>query len=259
VIKGRKMAEFSDETVMRYVDGELDDDTSALIETALATDPALGRRIELFAETKLATREAMRPMLEEPVPEALKGAVESMVAKAKAAPDGPTATVRGAGGRVRLLSPANDWVRMAAAACVAGVLGVAAGAMLGGQRESSGLQIANIDSEGLSMALRSIAAGSETTLADATTRFKAIASFRDSEQALCREFELDMADRSTVISVACNEGADWVVRFAVKALGNDSGYAPASSAEALEAYLTAINAGAPLSESDEKQALDKLR
>ncbi len=78
------MAAFSDETVMRYVDGELDDEASAELEAALATDPDLSRRIELFAETRLAAQDAMRPMLAEPVPETLKSAVETMVAKAKA-------------------------------------------------------------------------------------------------------------------------------------------------------------------------------
>lgn len=250
------MAGFSDETVMRYVDGELDDETSALVEAALANDPDLSRRVELFAETRLAAQDAMRPMLDEPVPDALKGAIEAMVAKAKTEPDRPPVQI--GNGRARLFSPANDWVRLAAAASVAAVLGLAAGNMLNGQNESEGLQIADVDRQALSTALRSIPAGSETTLVGDTTRFKAIASFHDSEQNLCREFELDIADRSTLVSVACNEASEWVLRFAVKAPGTDSGYAPASSSEALEAYLTAISAGQPLSEGEERQALDKL-
>ena len=252
------MAAFSDETVMRYVDGELDDETSAQVEAALANDPELSRRIELFAETRLAAQEAMRRMLDEPVPDALKGAVEAMVAKAKAAPDPTLATWRVGSGRPHIVSPANDWMRLAAAACIAGVLGVGAGMLVGGETEPGGLRIANVDADAVATGLRSIPTGSETTLAGAATRFKAIATFRDSRQALCREFELDLADRSTVTSVACSVDGNWVVRFAVNAPAGDDGYAPASSSEALEAYLAAINAGAPLSETEEKQALDQL-
>ena len=45
------------------------------------------------------------------------------------------------------------------------------------------------------------------------------------------------ADRSTVMSVACRSGDEWRVSFAVVAPGDAGGYAPASSAEALDAYL----------------------
>ena len=251
------MTAFSDETVMRYVDGELDDETSARVEAALAADPELSRRVEMFAETRLAAQHALAPMLDEPLPAALKDAVEAMVAKAKAEPGLPPTRHAGSG-RPRVFSPANDWIRLAAAACVAGVLGVAVGFMAGGNSEPNGLRIASVDTKAVTAALQTVPSGSETTLTGEATRFKAIASFRDSQQALCREFEVDMADRSTVTSVACSVGETWVVRFAVSAPAGSDGYAPASSSEALEAYLAAINAGAPLSEADEKEALQKL-
>ncbi|TIN32241.1 MAG: anti-sigma factor, partial [Mesorhizobium sp.] len=37
------------------------------------------------------------------------------------------------------------------------------------------------------------------------------------------------------------------------------GYAPASSTEALDAYLSAIEAGAPMSAEEEVKALDEIR
>ena len=86
-----------------------------------------------------------------------------------------------------------------------------------------------------------------------------IASFRDVDDQLCREFEIDRPDRTTFVSVACRAGGTWSVQFTVAAASqNDSGYAPASSLEALDAYLQAVGAGEPLSEAAEKAALDGL-
>jgi hypothetical protein len=146
---------------------------------------------------------------------------------------------------------------VAAAACIAGIIGAGAGLMAGGNALPEGLQIADVGREPLTAALNEVASGDEATLRGESARFRAIASFRDAAQNLCREFELDMASGSTLVSVACRD-ADWVVRFAVTTAGNDGGYAPASSSEALEAYLTAIQAGSPLSDTEEKAALKKL-
>jgi len=255
VTAGIEMTTFSDETVMRYVDGELDEETSALLEAELATDADLNRRLEMFAETRMAAQEALRPMLDEPVPEQLRASVEAMVAKAKAPPADQSAPI--GTGKARLLSPANDWIRLAAAACIAAVLGVVAGMMLGDREPTNGLQIADIGDGSLAAALRSVPTGSEKALDGGA--FKAIASFRDNRQALCREFEVAMAGNSRVTSVACVEAGQWKLRFAVSLPGNDQGYAPASSSETLDAYLAAINAGAPLGAAEEKAALEGIR
>lgn len=253
------MATYSDETVMRYVDGELDDAASADIEAALASDAQLAGRVALFAETRLAARDAMRPVLEEPMPPQLRSAIEAMAAKAIAGRDALPSSIppQKSAGR-RLLVPANDWMRVAAAACVAAIFGGAAGYLAGGNSAPTGLSVADVDRAELAAALLSVPTGGESALAAGDGRFRAIASFRDQNETLCREFEVDLPDRSAVISVACHEGKDWAVRFAVRAGGNDAGYAPASSSETLDAYLTAIGAGQPLTAEEEARALHNL-
>ncbi|MGS1097347.1 anti-sigma factor family protein (plasmid) [Aquamicrobium terrae] len=250
------MAIFSDETIMSYVDGELDEATSGEIETALASDAELRARVDLFAQTRLAAREALEPMLDEPVPQNLKALVEAMVARSRQSVADPvphSATAK------RVLVPANDWQRLAAAACIAGLLGVTAGYyMADGSMEPSGLQIAAADPQALFAALRTAPSGEELTLLGSAERFRVIASFHDHQQALCREFELDMADKTKLTSVACDDNGQWRVRFAVNAPEDTASYAPASSGEALDAYLTAIQAGDPLSADAERQALEKL-
>jgi anti-sigma factor RsiW len=253
-------ADFTDETLMRFADGELDAEATAEIERAMETDDELVARVALFVETRAATQAALTPLLDEPVPAELAAAVERMVAEKKVA-DKTAAEVlpfpqRGANARF-----ASGWL-VPIAATVAAVLGGLFGYWLADNREptpNGGLRIAGISSPALSEALATVASGEEQQLAGSAQRFKAIATFRDNAQAICREFEVDSANRSTVVSIACRSGAEWRATFAVVAAGDGSGYAPASSSEALDAYLIAIDAGPPLEAQEEAQALKDIR
>ncbi|OYX25102.1 MAG: hypothetical protein B7Z10_07355 [Rhodobacterales bacterium 32-66-7] len=86
-----------------------------------------------------------------------------------------------------------------------------------------------------------------------------MSSFRDAADRLCREIEQRVADGTGVVAVVCREDAGWKVRLVVATGATDEGsYAPASSNETLDAYLSATEAGAPLSRTDEAQALQDL-
>lgn len=63
-----------------------------------------------------------------------------------------------------------------------------------------------------------------------------------------------------MVSVACHDGRGWQRRLsnAATAAAGDTGYAPAASLKALEACLTATNAGTPLSVDKEAAALSAL-
>ena len=106
-------------------------------------------------------------------------------------------------------------------------------------------------------ALTSVASGEETTLTGGE-RFAAIATFEDGAGALCREYELDRTTGETLVSVACHDGSDWSLRLAIAASSDSTGYAPASSLDTLDAYLTATEAGAPMSLEDEAAALARF-
>jgi anti-sigma factor RsiW len=250
---------FPDEILMRFADGELDPETSAKIEQAMETDDDLLARVAVFMETRAEAQAALKPLLDEPVPDHLVAAVERMVeqkrASAREAP--PSATI------VPLRSAAPGAVRRWAwplAASIAAILGGVGGYWLAlpGTPEQNSLHVAGINSPALGQALATVASGKETELADSSQRFRAIATFRDSTGALCREFEVDSPDKSTVISVACHSGGAWQVNFAVVAPGDNAGYAPASSTEALDAYLSAIDAKTPMETGEEAEALREL-
>jgi surface antigen len=92
------------------------------------------------------------------------------------------------------------------------------------------------------------------------TVFAAIATFRDGSDQLCREFEYGRDGGDTVVAVACHADETWSVRFAVAtAAAGGTGYVPASSLDALDGWLAAVEAGAPLSNDEEAAALADLR
>lgn len=256
---------FSDEMLMRFADGELDAEEMELVEKAMEADDELVSRVAMFIETKAQAQSALKPLLDEPVPEALQASVAAMVAakKAKDAKDaeaGAGAAVLPFEPRRKSAPPAPRRWTLPLAASLAAIAGGLAGYWAGGGAGpvDGGVSVAGRVGAELGEALASVPASQEIALADGT-RFRAIASFRNDLAELCREFELDGADRSTSVSVACHSGGAWAVSFMVAAGGGTDGYAPASSTEALDAYLSAIEAGEPLSAEDEAAALIAAR
>ncbi|WP_342241468.1 anti-sigma factor family protein [Inquilinus sp. OTU3971] len=257
--------EFDDRTLMAFADGELDDETAAAVEKAMETDDDLAGRVALFLDTRARAKESLQPLLDEPVPEALGQSVRRMVDEAKqrgVSRDEGAAHVAApgaAGGRALPLRQRRWIVPLAAsvAAIAFGVGGYLAGVGTGDAPQ--GLSVAGLGSPALSEALGRVASGEDSVLAGSGDRIRAVASFRDANGVLCREFEVDTAAGSSVVSVACRADGAWSVRFAVVAPVRDGGYAPASSMEALDAYLASAGAHEPLSREDEAEALGKGR
>ncbi|WP_395676559.1 anti-sigma factor family protein [Inquilinus sp.] len=247
--------DFDDRTLMAFADGELDDETAVAVEQAMATDDDLAGRVALFLDTRIQAKDALRPLVEEPVPEALDRSVRQMVEAAKSKRGAPAAAIATAG-RTRRSVPRRPWLVPLAASLAAIVFGLGGYLFgLGGRDAPQGLAVAGLASPALSQALGRLPSGQDTALAGSGDRLRAVASFRDGAGVLCREFEVDTAAGSSVVSVACRAHGAWSVRFAVVAPVRDGGYAPASSLEALDAYLASAGAHEPLSPTDEAAAL----
>ncbi|WP_329608768.1 anti-sigma factor [Mesorhizobium muleiense] len=247
---------------MAFADGELDDATAAAIEKAMQSD--IASRVALFLETRVQAKEALGPVLDEPVPDRLSQSVQRMIdeARRRSVPSDASERAHVVAFRARdnraMPRPQASWIMPLAASLVAVVFGCG-GYFFGfaSQNQPHGLEVAGQDSP-LSEALGQVASGEEAVLAGSTDRIRAVATFRDGAGSLCREFEIDSANRSTVISVACHSNHGWAVNFAVVAPARDGGYAPASSSEALDSYLAATGAHEPLSREDEAAALRSL-
>lgn len=256
--------EFDDETLMAFADGELDEETAAAVEKAMATNEGLARRVALFVQTRVQVKEALRPLLEEPVPERLSQSVRRLIDEAKRhgfpSDDSETPRVvalKANDNRVPSLLQ-RSWIMPLAASLIAIACGIGGYVVGIGAQDPDGLEVAGLNSPALSEALRLQPSGEETVLTGSNDRFRVVASFRDESGSLCREFEINSASRSTVISVACLSNDAWAVNFAVVAPAGDGGYAPASSMEALDSYLAASGAHEPLSGEDEAAALRSL-
>ncbi|MBB6470437.1 anti-sigma factor family protein [Aminobacter carboxidus] len=253
--------EFDDETLMAFADGELDAETTTAIEEAMGSDDTLIARVATFMASRAQASAALKPLIDEPVPEALTLSVQKMIDAARqrdnaaveaSEPPAQDNVVAFQPGAPRKVS--SSWALPLAASLAAVIVG--AGGYLAGKAgapASEGFAVASISDPAITEALGSTASGSDVALGDAT--MKLVSSFRDESGALCREFELHRASKPSLVSVACRTEQQWDLRLAVAAPTAGQDYVPAGASETVDAYLTTIHAGAPLSEADEKKAL----
>ncbi len=98
---------FSDEDLMAYADGELDDAKRQEIQAAINRDPEIARRVASHQALQDSLRKGFEPVLQEPVPDRLLTAArsESSVSKSNVVP------LRGHQGPVR---PRPRWIALAA-------------------------------------------------------------------------------------------------------------------------------------------------
>lgn len=110
----------SDETLIAYLDGELDDDSRSEVEACLDTDAELRDRVAALAASAEALRAAFEPVLHEPVPERLLAAARGIpVTSADAEIVDFAAAQKPHASRPLMQRP---WARFAMAAGVAGLL-----------------------------------------------------------------------------------------------------------------------------------------
>lgn len=242
----------TDEILVAYVDGELSAADAAPVEHALAKDAALAARAAQFADSKTAMRRAFSPA--PAVSAGLEARVRAMATDHAALrlPNAPAGTVIDLAAR-RRVTPA--W-QLPAAAAVLLAVGIGGGWFVGAGDDaaSGGLQVAGLTEPEFSAAMGTLPSGQKLTLPDGT-ELAAVATFRDGDGTLCREVEQTGVTGGTVVAIACRAEATWEVRFAMATASGAEGYAPASSLDTLDAYLSATAAGAPLSAEDEAAAL----
>jgi hypothetical protein len=243
---------FDDETLMAFADGELDEATALRVEAALEHDEALAERLAVFLDTRLAVASAMRPLIDEPVPDALAASIRRMAEEAEAGTtgtgDGNVIAFRSRDEPPRRVTR-QQWLMPIAASILAVITGVG-GFMAGRSSQEGGTGFDNA----LAAALNEQPSGGDMTLGGSRT-LRIVASFMDGRGELCREYELTRPDETTA-TVACRTDNAWVTRLALSSPRTE-GYVPASAQDTIDAYLASIDAGGPLSAEDEKSALQK--
>lgn len=251
--------EFTDEELMAYADGELEEARATELDLALAESAVLADRLALFINTRAVAKEAWTPALEEPVPAHLVEHARALAAQSQEAP-ATDDTVVAFPQKPKAPEAMPVW-RLPLAAGLALAVGLGAGLTLAPVPNTGlgSIEIAALSDARITTALNTLPSGEDAVL-DNGTRIAPIATFFDGAETLCREFEFDRADGMTIVSVACQRNGQWDVQMAVAAAAaSETGYAPASSLDVLDAYLTANEAGPPLEPDAEAAALDALR
>jgi hypothetical protein len=250
--------DFSDEELMAYADGELAPERSARLVEALLNRPDLARRVALFARTGALAAESVKAQTNEPVPDKLKASVEAMIRKA--APASATVTPLHSRKAAPSVSPFGHWTMPIAAsflALVAGGLGYWLAS--GGAPGQGYYQVAGIADPELAAILSKLPSGEKARL-KAGEEVSMTSSFYRGDQALCREFVIARPEKGDHLAVACRSADTWSIDLALRTAGGGAdAYKPASSAETLDAFLSALGAGPSIEGQAELDALSKLR
>jgi hypothetical protein len=240
-----------DETLMAYADNMLDPAARARIEKLVQTNPALTARVRMFQQTSNLTHAALAPLIDVPVPKPLLAAVKGRMA-GKSRNFARNSSLRNI---PQIWSP--HWragLSFAVAASVAGLIGATIG-YLHAVRATDHTHIAITATlpAPIVVALNSGSSGGEILVGD--DKLKLVSTFLASDRSLCRELEYSSQVDGSIVAVACKQGNSWRIQFAVASAPKEDGYAPASSFDAVEAYLSAIGAGPPLAIADENAVL----
>ncbi len=245
----------SDETLMAYADGELDESTRWQVELAMQADPAVAARVQQHMTLRRNVFSAFARTLDEPVPARLQDALEQGKA-GKARPAGghehagaprpkviQLDSVRAA--RSKPAVPAAprrrwswpEWGAMAATL----VLGVGGGilAVTGFHSET---QFAAVNGNGMLRAHGKLDTALSAQLASAPPPRGGVrigVSFVGRDGQYCRSFELGSA-----AGLACRAGAGWNIPVLVEGQGGASGEYRRAGSGMPTAVLEAIDARA---------------
>ena len=238
--------DYTDETLMAYADGELDAETASQIAIAVTNDTTIAARVAVFARSREAIKQGFSPPT--PASDALIAQVRQLAAPQQVARPSNVITLAD-----RRKVPL--WA-VPLAASIALALGLSAGLLRSAPGTGTGTEIAAsiLQDPGLATALASLPSGSTANLSG-NAEITPISSFHTENQEFCREFEYRQAEGATIVSVACQDNQDWDVRLAIAVSDGADGYAPASSLDTLDTWLTGIGAGAPMSLDEEAAAL----
>lgn len=244
--------DYSDETLMAYADGELPPDLMAEIDAVVARDPVVADRIAAFVDTRRLVRESF--VSQAPVPDVLRTSVEAMVRRASEAAEPPPRQLSAANSNLRWTLP-----RVAAAAVIAALAAGVGGFVAGGlnRQDEPLLAVAAPANPEISGHLSTARAGEKVPLSGSAGEMEVIATFVAGE-ATCREFEIDRAGIGTNLAVACLSEGKWTTTFAMRRAGNGDEFLPASSTEAVDAYLGSISAGSAFDQEQEAAFLATL-
>jgi hypothetical protein len=247
---------FSEETLMAYVDGELEAAACAELERALAADPELAARVARHRSLRQTLRSAYAPVLDEPVPARLLAAASAAPAAAprfEAEARSNVVSLRGARVRRARRWTAREWAAIAASLILGAIVSPLAIRSLDAPplRASGGGLVA---SGALAGALSHQLASRQAP--DAQVRIGM--TFLAKSGGYCRTFTLRGSGH--LAGIACHNDGRWQVEALAKSAGEptaDGAYRQAASSlpPAILQTVQSQIAGDPLDTRSEAAAL----
>jgi anti-sigma factor RsiW len=240
---------------MAFADGELDEQVAATVEQAMASDPAIAKRISEFLRSRRLIRSAFSEETLSDVSPELRAAVLAQIDHF----EGQGREQPSSGLQVPRSAPLTGMWRsgMALAASIAVLALVTAGYLAGrqGMQPPSSGPIAHLATPEVNRVLSESPSGQELDLSFG--RMRVISTFRTANGSLCREFKLQVST-GTSDAVACRD-RDWMITFAVASTGPSASYVPSGGADLMASYLQNTGAGEPLVDEAEIRALGEVR
>jgi hypothetical protein len=241
----------SDETLMAYADGEVDEATRAIIEAAMRENPEVRRRIAEHRALREAMQGAFSAVLDEPVPQRLIDAARGQTAVPAGGHVVDLAGARRAAAGQLPGRRLRSWQPVAMAASV--LMGVA----LGYVGWHSAKPLVTTGSSGELLAGAGLAEALSNQLSEERSPGLAAItglSFRAKTGDYCRTFSLTGSHASS--GLACHEGGGWTIKVLAQsppAASNSSNFRPAASADppAVRAAVEESIDGEPLDRAGE--------
>lgn len=241
----------TDEILMAFADGELDEPVAAAVARVMAQDPAVARKIVEFQQSRRLTRSVFARNLVPDVPNELRAAISAQIEAyemASAAGKEP----RPAEAK-RIWSSRYSPMKMALAASLAAVA-VASGYVIGQHSQPGAGRLAHLEDPLVLKELSRLESGREVELP--VGRMRVVSTYRLPNESLCREFRLQSAS-TTAGAVACRSD-EWKVTFALAEPAKGAEYVPSSGGDLVDTYLGNLGAGSPLEGEAEAKALAQV-
>lgn len=250
------MSTLDEETLLAYVDGQLDPARAAEVEARLAEDPEARETVRIFRESAALLHGRFDAPLHEPIPERLLATLRDTPVNEA---DGRGDDGRGNGKVVSLDARRRPLTFSAPTLAMAASLALVVG--FGGGYLTLGLSGGDPDAAILQQVLDGTASG--VTIRTADTQLTPMTTFRTGDGRYCREYE-KLTERAST-GIACRDAdGRWQpqIEVAQSLLGRPSGdgqYAPASGPDIdpLAEAGVALGAELPLTPEQEQALLRK--
>ncbi|MBC2744846.1 MAG: hypothetical protein HGJ93_17890 [Desulfosarcina sp.] len=255
------MTKLTDEILMAYADGELEDKQADDIRKAIETDSEALKRVEMFRDSATMLQGVYDAPLQETVPERLIETVMSFKAD-KPAP-GLIERV------VAFLRMPPSWKSAYAIASVTLLIGAGMGYFATHITQPDRKHTSMILNGGdFSLGLETTASGQFFTIKDRGIQLMPVATFLDKSNRYCRQYDVVTGqDKNVRISqgIACrNQSGKWLTMITINSHPSDplpadtnSGYIPAGDDDFVDIIFSQIMASPPITLERESELIDQ--